>query len=770
MANRKLSVERLEDRVQLTSMPHGALPEDTAEYMLGKIAVTVVLLESNGVADPSTENWNEQHRQEVLEKIEDGLAWWKQTLAKISDKHSLDFVLDRKFLDTAFSTDYEPISRRSDDFSLWVNEFLVSQGFGGRSLLDENMKAFNHSQRLKHKTDWAFTIFVVNSQSDTDGQFAGGGSFAGAFSFAGGLFQVVPSTRPASTFAHETGHMFWGLDEYAGGASYYRRRGYYGAQNTNSVVANPDKLFAQRDSIMADSDQLERAFVNRTSPESTLALVGWQDTDRDGLFDVLDVPLRIDVAGQYDPFSGLYRWTGSVGVGILPNLNSSGNQTSITIDKIARLEMRIQGRDWTVLSVPNSAAIAVDITTAIASEDVGKNIEFRAVSDHGVTSQTFSAPISPATNRSTNAGIHGFAWNDLDRDGLWGKLESGLTGQTVSIVAYPGTLPVGQTTILASQFGTGPITSIIDGISLSSVGSEADGRVGVQVDSLSGEAVFHPYKVSASTVPTVFDGKNTMLKVGFPSGTHRVETTALSFKAGARARIDAFRSDGSILARSESQFLDAMFETVIAVESATPISYAIIYGRGDDSIAVNGITIGIPSVTTTDAFGGYSFPNLPAGKYQITATGSSEEIGILGNPIRLVTLTDLAPKSHALNFSFLWNISAWTNPTNPFDTNNDGLINGVDVVLIINTINRHGGGDLASSGLPPRPFIDVNNDGYLNPLDALAAINHVNRMFENQGRGEGESSLDLAFDLFEQDLIKRRSRRNLGNSNNGPFS
>ena len=123
-----------------------------------------------------------------------------------------------------------------------------------------------------------------------------------------------------------------------------------------------------------------------------------------------------------------------------------------------------------------------------------------------------------------------------------------------------------------------------------------------------------------------------------------------------------------------------------------------------------------------------------------------------------------------MSFSFLWDISAWTNPTDPFDTNNDGLINGVDVVLVINTINRHGGGNLASSGLPTRPFIDVNNDGYLNPLDALAAINHVTRMFANQGQAEGESSLALVFDSFEKDLIKRRSRRNLSHSNKGPSS
>ena len=31
---------------------------------------------------------------------------------------------------------------------------------------------------------------------------------------------IVPAGRPASTFAHEIGHMFWARDEYPGGGSY----------------------------------------------------------------------------------------------------------------------------------------------------------------------------------------------------------------------------------------------------------------------------------------------------------------------------------------------------------------------------------------------------------------------------------------------------------------------------------------------------------------------------------------------------------------------
>ena len=52
-------------------------------------------------------------------------------------------------------------------------------------------------------------------------------SFPQAFSYAGGRFMVVPASRPASTFSHETGHQFWALDEYLGGGNYTSQRGYY---------------------------------------------------------------------------------------------------------------------------------------------------------------------------------------------------------------------------------------------------------------------------------------------------------------------------------------------------------------------------------------------------------------------------------------------------------------------------------------------------------------------------------------------------------------
>jgi len=757
---RRLTIENFEQRTLFAGMPLGAGLEDTAEYMLGRVAVTVVLLESNGIVDPSTEDWNPTHRQEVLRNIEDGLDWWRQALAKRTDKHTLDFVLDRKFVDSAFSTAYEPIQRSSDDYSLWANDFLVAQGYGSNPLLDDNMRAFNQSQRMKLQTDWAFTIFVVNSQNDSDGQFALGGTYRGAFSFAGGLFQVVPSTRPASTFAHETGHMFWALDEYAGGSSYYRQRGYYNTQNTNAIVANPDPAFSQQDSIMSEDTALDRAYVNRTSPASTFALVGWQDSDGDGIFDVLDVPLALELTGQYDPFSGRFRWTGRASVGTLPNLNSSGNQSSISIDRIARLETRIEGGEWTTRSLPNSSAVAVDVTIDVDPKDLGKVLEFRAISNHGITSQVVRASIGPATSRSVNTGVHGFAWNDLDRDGLWGELESGVAGQTITIQALSGTPPVGQSSVRASDLALGPITTIQNGMSLTSVGSDTDGRIGVQLNTQSGMPVFHPFRITAPTTPDYFSGKDSMLKIGFPGGTRRVEIVVNSITPSTRVRIDAYRSDGVILARTESSPLDPNTMDTISVETPSPMAYAVAYALDDHEFRILKVTSGFAAFTTTDTLGGYSFTNLPDGNYQLSASSNGRGIQVQGRSTGLASVSIDSQWPTRLDFSFFQDISPWTNPNTPYDVNNDTLINGVDALIIINTINLHGGGILVGSGIPTRPYIDVNDDGILNPLDALSAINYLNQVFLNQAQGESEHnpSLDEASILDVQDERRRRRR------------
>ncbi len=240
----------------------GATASDTGEYMLGRVVVTPVLMESTGAA--SEYDWTPAQKADVLSNLRDGLDWWTDLLATKTTLHSLEWVIDTTYLDAPVSTIYEPIRRVSNDFSLWVPEFLNAVGHNQSTNIDVNMRAFNHAQRNRHQTDWAFSVFIVNS--DADDIFANGGSFSRAFAFAGGLYFVTPANRPASTYTHETVTCFWARDEYPGGGNYQQRRGYYNAQNLNAVDLNPTPNFQQTPSIMSAGTSLATAYQTLTSP------------------------------------------------------------------------------------------------------------------------------------------------------------------------------------------------------------------------------------------------------------------------------------------------------------------------------------------------------------------------------------------------------------------------------------------------------------------------------------------------------------------------
>lgn len=73
--------------------------------------------------------------------------------------------------------------------------------------------------------------------------------------------------------------------------------------------------------------------------------------------------------------------------------------------------------------------------------------------------------------------------------------------------------------------------------------------------------------------------------------------------------------------------------------------------------------------------------------------------------------------------------SAWQNPSNALDVNGDGDFSPIDILRVINELNRRGAGMLEhppqSPHLPP-PYVDVTGDGYLTAADALFAINCLN--------------------------------------------
>lgn len=763
---RKLRLESLETRCLMASLPFGAAPEDTGEFMLGRVAVTPVFVESSGILDPSTEDWTPTHKAEVLQKIESGLDWWRQLLATKTSRHSLEFVIDRAFADQPFVSLYEPINRRSNDYQLFVNEFLVNRGFNQSAELETNMRAFNHAQRQRLQTDWSFTIFVVNSLNDGDGTFATGGNFSRAFSFAGGLFEVVPSTRPASTFAHETGHMFWARDEYVGGGTYYQRRGYYNTQNTNALDLNPASPFQQADSIMSEGASLDRAFSQIVSADSTLAQIGWLDSDGDGIFDVLDVPFSLDGSGRLDTLKNEYVFRGNARVQTLPNQNSSGTQNNITLNQIQRIEYRLNNGNWTTLLSPNAYTVELDLRIPVPTGTLGK-LELRAIDGRtGITSNIFSGSLSPAWSTTETDGVFGFAWNDQDGDGVWDSLESGVSNATVRLETTAGTAGRSQTLVKPSDFPDGQITGSLRGITLSSIGMDADGRIGSFPDSdaVLDSRVFRPYSWRSQAVRESFRGTDTQLKAATATPTRYAFVHVIGAQNGAIARLDAFDASGKLLGRAESTPLNLdQSQGLELFVNSDSIAYVIAYGHRDTTIKIDQVRFGLPAEVTTQLDGSYLFPGVPASTFNIRISPPTASYENTSPNPGIVAITVPANGVLRTDFGLKLLVSPWQNQSRRHDTNNDGLVDLFDVLIVINEINRTGSRALNANDAVPPPFLDVDGNRILDPIDALVIINFIN----GQGAGgEGESrdeaqaneSVSSSFDLDDWTTRNRRRR------------
>ncbi|MFN7735346.1 MAG: ELWxxDGT repeat protein [Pirellula sp.] len=93
--------------------------------------------------------------------------------------------------------------------------------------------------------------------------------------------------------------------------------------------------------------------------------------------------------------------------------------------------------------------------------------------------------------------------------------------------------------------------------------------------------------------------------------------------------------------------------------------------------------------------------------------------------------------SNIASVTVTWQQSIFQNPTNKYDVDKDGDAWPLDVLRLIDEINRNGTRQLPPQSGYPSYFYDVNGDRSLDPLDVLEVINYINR---GKTGGEGESS------------------------------
>ncbi|MCB9941386.1 MAG: hypothetical protein H6823_24400 [Planctomycetaceae bacterium] len=760
-SNRLSGFEPLEERIALSATPFGAQPDDTAEFLLGTVNVSVVLLESNKVQsndNPTVgtsreENWTSASINSVKQKVTEGLQWWVDTLEGITDKHQLSFNIDFTHADTPVSTRFEPITQPASDYQFWIYDFLNSE-VNTTGSFTTDVRAYNHNQRVANNTNWAFTIFVVNDENDADHKFdVTSGGLERAFAFPGGLFLVTLASRPASTIAHETGHIFWAMDEYQGGGTYNSSRGYYDTQNVNAwnnptpgVIREPSIM--DRGSCEEGGGLLCTAYQQHTSSASSLAMLGWRDSDGDGIFDVLDVEHSLEGTGSYDPSTGTYRFVGESSVQTLPNLNpresslpTESLRNDITINRISRAEYRIDGGAWQTAASPNAYVATLDLRFAVPS--TASKVEIRTIDAvSGVTSPVFVGDLTrPASTQQT--GIRGFVFTDSDQDGVIDTGEGGLAGSTVRLVNASGQPISLQNRIEPDDHNPNAVISNVNAAAtLTAVGSATSGdkvyarSVG---QSSTGSQAFSACSFTASggacsIYQTEWTSSTRQLRIDFTSPVTTLSIDAVSNNPVDYGRLEIYDANDNLLARYTTDAIaSGQFETMTLSRPTADIAYALAGGHADTGVRLDNLRFGPVASAVTDAFGAYSIPNLEPGTYQVQVIGPSGSQAT-SPTTKSVSLTTNELMATA-DFGFAAFASRWQNQTNRFDVNNDGAVSPLDALQIINDLNSKGSRILViADGVPP--YLDVNGDGSVAPIDVLQVINAI-----EAAASEGESPL-----------------------------
>lgn len=746
-------VERLEDRNLLTGMPYGALPDDTGEYMLGDVYVNVVLMESNSSMAPfdvSTENWTASEIADVKSRISEGLKWWEDTLDQLQDtlpdgRHGLlKFTTDWTHADTPVNTGYEPIARTSQEFANWVYDFLGSVGFTQTGNFLTDLRAYNNAQRIAHNANWSFTIFVVDDSYDlaTDnsinydgrGRFLEGSAFSRSFAYAGGNGFVMPADRPAEIVAHETGHMFWALDEYnTGGTAYQLTRGYYNTQNSNST-SNPTQGFVQADSIMSSGAKVSAAYAAHTSSVPSLEMIGWKDSDGDGIFDVLDVPFSLTGTGKYNSDTLTFNFVGKSQVRTFTNQNLSGLKDDITINQIDRAEYSIDGGVWTNIG-PAYHKYATDLSLDIPVTAGASQIKIRTVDDRtGVKSVEYIANLTDKPQSSPQPGISGYVFSDNGGGGTWDSGENGLAGWTVQLVTAQGQPLDLHKRLEPDSYSFGSLLNNVQSpqVLLSAVGGDvisADvyARNGYSVTG-AGKVFFNNSITDNQLVDTWTNGRQ--LRVDFAPGVSEVNIKALSSGSASVGRLEIYNSAGVLLGRYTTGVLSSgKSEVMKLVRPQGDIAYAIAGGHAGTKVVLDTLEWGATSSTTTDSFGYYNLPEVAAGLYRVAAVPQlyySQSFPFTG--YHQIDIPDALFGASQLNFGYIPSFGPWRNPDNALDVNGDGVISAIDALVGINYINIHD----PTLPLPPtRPsgdmYYDANNDGYVSAVDVLLVINEINK-------------------------------------------
>ena len=219
-----------------------------AEFMIGDILVRIVLPESNGGAEVSTENWTDTWMTNAISGGSSACLAFQEKFAFAP----MNYVFEAH---RAIDTRYEAITHTTDSDELWITDVMATLGYAGFKDFQMAVHTFNEDGRKRFGTDWSYTAFVANSRNAPN-HLWGNGQPAGytAYAILGGPYFVIPypagQNDPnelgevllySKIYQHEMVHIFWGLDEYEQAPSQCSSwMGYLRYLNNNKQSRGPD--------------------------------------------------------------------------------------------------------------------------------------------------------------------------------------------------------------------------------------------------------------------------------------------------------------------------------------------------------------------------------------------------------------------------------------------------------------------------------------------------------------------------------------------------
>jgi subtilisin-like proprotein convertase family protein len=430
-------------------------PEDAVSvpYASGTVVVSIVLPESNGAAEASTEDWSEAQIRETQLKIQAAL----DHIAAAEPNADLRFVVHTESrpgaggLAGTVDSDYE--FGRHAQWGDWAGETMVTSHVLSRILghavpeTDAWPAAVEYITALKRQYDADAAFFVIVA---ANGNFTAG---LRAHAYLNGPWTTLDSTYGAEVFTHELGHIFGANDEYCPDAcqSPGGLHGYLGIYNANATF-RPGDIGGIGGGKGEDAPSLMQMNQMGAINGYTRAAWGWLDTDGDGVLEVRDTTPRSELVLAVD--GNAVRVTGTV----IDQAESRLGSPRYSANRIVALEYRIGDGAWFRRPLAGDRRGRQAVAEVIALPAGAHRLALRAVNSVGntepakvhdvvVTATGNAAPHlrlrvdRPVTSATAGAVIEAIA-ADLDGDAVQVRLDTDGDGSFDTAWAAPGALAI----------------------------------------------------------------------------------------------------------------------------------------------------------------------------------------------------------------------------------------------------------------------------------------------------------------------------------------